>query len=131
MTKDEAEVVLDDDEDSPPSLLERLKRGERTLYRVPGVGHSITINETHSHVIGFTTGVLLTAIYLGGFERTGIIGTFVLVTYALVGTPFGRSLDREDPRYSSVGVQTIAYEPWHFLGVFLLGAVVVLVVSTA
>lgn len=118
-------------EADPPSLLDRLKRGEQTLYEVPVVEHSITVNETHSHVLGFTTGVLLTAIYVSGFERTAVIGTSVLVSFALFGSPFGRSLDREDPRYQSVGVQTIGYEPWHFLGVFLLGAVVVLVVSTA
>jgi hypothetical protein len=115
------------DKDRLPSLRERLRRGDSVLYYVPFLYHPISINEFHAHVIGFVTGVLLSFAYSEGFEGVAVLGTSVLVAYAVMGVPRFGSLSHDDERYNQrVGLRTIRWEPWHFLGLFLLGTVVVL-----
>lgn len=121
----------DTDDENPPSILDRLRRGERTLYRVPVADHSITVNEFHSHVLGSTTGLFLSFLYLRGFGRVALLAALLLCTFALLGGPGGLgSLDRDDPRYQGVGLYTVTYEPWHYLGLFVPSSTTVLILAS-
>lgn len=110
------------DDLQPPTVRERLRKGDEVLFYVPFVGHGITINEFHAHVIGLVTGVLVAASYYLGFEWTAFVVAVLLVGYALFGPPFLRSLPHDLPEYEeTVALRTLRWEPWHFLGLFLVG----------
>ena len=112
--------------DRLPSIRDRLRRGDSVLYYLPFLNHPITINETHAHVIGFITGFLLERLYLSGFSRVAVLGGVFLVGYAVIGGPRFQSCPHDEERYKQrVGLKTIRWEPWHFLGLFLLGTLVV------
>ena len=109
-----------------PGLRERLRRGDAELYRVPVFDHGITVNEFHAHVIGLVSGVLVAFAYVEGFEWVAYATTVGLVGYALFGPPFLSSLSHDFPEYEkTVALKTVRWEPWHFLGTFLLGVVAV------
>ncbi|UTF55970.1 hypothetical protein [Natronosalvus rutilus] len=110
------------DDRQPAELEDRLRAGDDVLYRVPVIDHPISVNEFHAHVIGIGSGILVTVAYLIGYEAIGFFSGAGLVGYALFGRPFLRSLSHDADEYEkSIALKTIRWEPWHFLGAFLLG----------
>lgn len=113
---------MSDEDQQSAELKERLRAGDDVLYRVPVMDHPISINEFHAHVIGAGAGILVTVAYLLGFESIGFLAGAGLVGYSLFGRPFLRSLPHDADEYEkTIALKTIKWEPWHFLGAFLLG----------
>lgn len=116
--------------DRLPPIRERLRRGDEVLYYVPIMKHPITINETHAHVIGVSTGILVGFGILLGYHYVAFASMLLLVGYAVFGPPVLRSLPHELPAYrETVALRTVRWEPWHFLGLFLVALVGTLVVA--
>ena len=121
-TADGEEGGEDRERDGELSIRDRLRRGDSTLYYVPVIGHPISINEFHAHVLGVVTGGLISAGLSSGFEVAATTAAAILVGYSLVGPPVLSSLDHDSMTYreATMAIRTVRYEPWHYLGVFIL-----------
>lgn len=99
---------------------ERIVEADRTLFLIPGIAHPVTPNEIHAVVLGATLGVLLGWAHANGFTTTAMIGSAVLVGYAVVGRPFMQGLPHDAEEYpDTIALRTIQYEPWWFLAAFV------------
>lgn len=112
----------DGDDRQPAKIRDRLRSGDKVLYRVPVIDHPITVNEFHGHILGAGGGSMAALAHTLGYEAIGFLAGAALVGYALFGRPFLKALPHDAEEYAdTIALKTIKWEPWHFLGAFLLG----------
>lgn len=105
----------------PDGVDERLRAGDKELLRVPIVDHPVTVNEWHSVKIALSVGLFVGGLLSGGFVRTGVAVSLILIGYAVAGRPFGRSADHDSDDYEeSIGTETLRREPWWFTVFYVL-----------
>lgn len=93
----------------PRGLRERITAGDGPKFSP--FGHSITINEFHAVVLGFS-GLLI------GFSVPHL--GFALPAYAILGVPRLGSLSHDDPEYKKpIGLRTVRHEPWWMLSSYI------------
>ena len=99
----------------------------KDVVRFRPFGHPITINEIHAAQIGIVAGFIIGMAYLY-MPDIALVSALILLGYAIIGKPFGRSLSHDAETYATtMGVRTIKHEPWYFLTFFGLLFVTVVV----